>query len=368
MAEALVMTAVRRPDWSPEKSRMLVLVTMTVLAAVLFAIDIHFPPGVLDGIGYPSLMVFTLWLPGRRVVIAAAAAFSLLTVIAYTLLQPGGIGEANIANRAMALGLVWLAAGLIHHRKVTDMRLQDALRRAETANAAKSKFLATLSHELRTPLNAILGFSESLQVELFGPLGAPRNSECVRHIHSSAEHLLSLIADLLDFANLEQDAYTVEIKSFDLRPHLQKIVKAAEPVAANAQITLHWRVPEELPLARGDARLVEQTVRNLLGNAIKFTGAGGWVEVHGGADDNMIWIEIRDNGIGMPEETLRLIGQPFVRAADPVNSGPGGTGLGLAIAKAFTEQQRGSLSIKSQTGIGTIARLTYPCARTAGSG
>jgi signal transduction histidine kinase len=362
------MTAVRRGGWSPQTTRMLVLVTMAVLAAVLFAIDIASPPGVLDGIGYPSLMVFTLWLPGRRVVAAAAAVFSLLTVVGYTFLQPGGIGEANIANRAVALGLVWMAAALIHHRKVTDIRLQDALLRAETANAAKSKFLATLSHELRTPLTPILGFSESLLVELFGPLGAPRNNECVRHIHSSAGHLLSLIADLLDFANLEQDAYTVEIKSFDLRPHLQKLVKAAEPVAANTQITLHWQVPEGLPPARGDARLVEQAVRNLLGNALKFTRPGGWVEVHCGADDGMIWVEIRDNGIGMPEETLRLIGQPFVRAADPVNSGPGGTGLGLAIAKAFTEQQRGTLSIKSQIGIGTVARLTYPCARAAGAG
>ncbi|MHB1205753.1 MAG: sensor histidine kinase [Rhodospirillaceae bacterium] len=360
------MTALSRPGWNPEKSRTLVVVTMTALAAVLFAIDIHFPPGVLDGIGYPSLMIFTLWIPGRRVVIVAAAVFSLLTVIAYTLLQPGGIGEANIANRAFALMLVWLVAGLIDHRKVSDTRLQEALRRAETASAAKSKFLATLSHELRTPLNAILGFSESLMGELFGPLGAPRNKECARHINSCASHLLGLISDLLDFANLEQEAYTADIRTFDIGPHLQKVMKAAEPAAANAQITLHWAVPERLPSVRGDVRLVEQTVRNLLDNALMFTRPGGWVELHGGTDDEIVWIEVRDNGVGMPEEIMRLIGEPFVRAADPVSSSPGGTGLGLAIAKVFTEQQRGTFLVKSQLSTGTTVRVAYP--RMGGGG
>ena len=361
------MASVRPVRWSPAASCTLVTAAMVALAGVLFAIDVHFPPGVLDGIGYPSLMLFTLWLPGQRVVIVAAAAFSLLTVIAYTLLQPGGIGEANIANRVFALALVWAVAGLIHHRKAADARLQDALRQAEAASAAKSKFLATLSHELRTPLNAVLGFSESLSLEIFGALGSARNRECVRHIHSSATDLLALIADLLDFANLEQRAYVAEIKSFDPAPYLRKVMMGVEPAAVNAQITLQGKVPDTLPAMRGDARLVEQTLRNLLGNALKFNRAGGWVDVRCGATPDSLWIEIRDNGIGIPEETLNVIGQPFVRAADPINSSHGGAGLGLAIAKAFTEQQQGTLSIKSQVAFGTTVRLVYPRAgRDAG--
>ena len=356
------MTAETPAGWSPANSSALIIAVMIVLAAVLFAVDVYFPPGVLDGIGYPSVMVLTLWLPGRRVVLVAATVFSLLTVIAYTLLSPGGIGEANIANRAFALILVWLVAALIRHRKAADAQLERALSLAEAASAAKSKFLATLSHELRTPLNAVLGFSESLSLESFGPLGSPRNKECVQHIHSSATNLLALIADLLDFAMLEQDAYTAEITSFDPRPCLEKVVKAAGPAAANAQITLHGNVPEGLPQMQGDVRLVEQTVRNLLDNALKFTRPGGWVELHCGAADDVLWIEIRDNGIGIPDETLSVIGQPFVRAADPANSSAGGAGLGLAIAKAFTVQQRGTLSIKSQVAFGTTVRLMYPCA------
>ena len=261
--------------------------------------------------------------------------------------------ENGIANRMSG------SHNEITLRKRFEQELHKAKEEAESANRAKSSFLASVSHELRTPLNAILGFSEIIKDETFGPVGLKRYTEYARDIHDSGNHLLSLINDILDISKIEAGKFQLSKESFDLGALIQECLRLVQVRADKGDISLRYK-PQELPDILADKRAVKQALINLLTNAVKFTEPGGWVAAEVRADGDGFIIAVEDNGIGIAKSDIAKLGKVFTQIANPTRRNRDGTGLGLAITKSIIELHGGSFAIDSEMGKGTRVTFTLP--------
>ena len=261
--------------------------------------------------------------------------------------------ENGIANRMSG------SHNEITLRKRFEQELHKAKEEAESANRAKSSFLASVSHELRTPLNAILGFSEIIKDETFGPVGLKRYTEYARDIHDSGNHLLSLINDILDISKIEAGKFQLSKESFDLGALIQECLRLVQVRADKGDISLRYK-PQELPDILADKRAVKQALINLLTNAVKFTEPGGWVAAEVRADGDCFIIAVEDNGIGIAKSDIAKLGKVFTQIANPTRRNRDGTGLGLAITKSIIELHGGSFAIDSEMGKGTRVTFTLP--------
>lgn len=253
----------------------------------------------------------------------------------------------------------------ITEKRSTEAQLMEAKADAENANRAKSEFLAHMSHELRTPLNSIIGFSQIINNQVFGRIGNSKYEDYLSVIERSAQHLLSLINDVLDLTKVE--AGKVEMSESLLRvPDLMR--EAVELVFGAAEIKrVHFRIePEtEQTLLYGDKRSVLQCLTNLLSNARKFTPEGGTVTLGLAlATDNGYRISVSDTGIGIAEDKLDLVLEPFSQVRLDVEHSTQGTGLGLAIVKRLMELHGGRIALNSKLGDGTTVTLFFPQQRT----
>ncbi len=232
--------------------------------------------------------------------------------------------------------------------------------RAEAANRTKSEFLANISHELRTPLNAIIGFSEIMQVGLFGELGAPKYKEYCRDIHGSGQHLLDVINDILDMSKIEAGHLKLNTEAFVLDTLVNDTIRLVSSRAAMKGIRLTSAlIPAQMKL-HADKRAIKQILLNLLSNAVKFTPEGGSVHVNIRNEESETVFEIVDSGIGIPADMLDKIGQPFVQVVNQYTKNHKGSGLGLAISRSLIELHGGTLKIRSIEGKGTDVRLAIP--------
>lgn len=248
----------------------------------------------------------------------------------------------------------------ISERKQAEKKLQVALVDAERANQAKSEFLATMSHEFRTPLNAILGFSEMLRSQYFGPLGADNYQGYAEDIHSSGEHMLDLVNDMLDIAAIEVGKRPMINEDVDVAKVLADCCRNFEPAANKNGIELSLDVLDPSPTIYADKRSITQIVLNLLSNAVKFTGHGGIITVSAMAAKNELTIKVRDTGVGIPADKLSTITDPFTQTHSNPHITQIGTGLGLSIVKSLVEINGGKLTIESEVDKGTTATVTFP--------
>lgn len=233
--------------------------------------------------------------------------------------------------------------------------------RAETANRSKSEFLANMSHELRTPLNAIIGFSEMMEAQLFGPLGAPKYEEYSSDIKASGQHLLDVINDILDMSKIEAGRMTLELETVDIKDIVEESLRLVSGRADIADVKLRNNVDINVP-AQADKRAVKQVLLNLLSNAIKFTPAGGEVRITADAtgDDDLLRVIVEDTGIGIPKAALAKLGRPFEQVENQLSKKHNGTGLGLALSRSLVEMHGGALGIDSEEGLGTRVFFTLP--------
>ena len=237
----------------------------------------------------------------------------------------------------------------------------EARRRAEEANLAKSRFLATMSHELRTPLNAILGFSEVMKAEVFGPLAVPNYKEYVGDIHASGQHLLDLINEILDLSRIEAGRYELNEEAVQLAHVAEECHHLLKLRARSKGITIHESFETGMPAVWVDERAVRQVALNLLSNAIKFTPQGGEVTVKvGWTMSGGQYLMIKDTGPGIPDEEIPTVLASFGRGSLAIKTAEQGTGLGLPIVKGLIELHGGKFTLRSKLREGTEVIVTLP--------
>ena len=249
--------------------------------------------------------------------------------------------------------------------KAREAALDEARISAEVADRSKADFLATVSHELRTPLNAVMGFSDMMRNEILGPVDNPRYAEYVVDIHDSAQHLLTLINDILDVSKAEAGQLVLFEEEVDVAGLIAGAIKLVRGQAEpnRVEIVAAPGDPEACRPARirADQRKLKQVLLNLLSNAVKFTPEGGRIEIVTGAGENGDFIlEVSDTGIGIAEQDLAKVMIPFVQVDPGANRKFPGTGLGLPLSRALVELHGGRLEIESRLGRGTTVTVSLP--------
>jgi signal transduction histidine kinase len=238
--------------------------------------------------------------------------------------------------------------------------LSGALDAAEAGSKSKSAFLASMSHELRTPLNAVIGFSETMQMETFGPLGSPRYKDYMNDIHDSGIHLLSLINDILDIARFDAGQAELHDEVFDPAAKVADTVRMLSGQAAKAGVSLVVDLAENLPTLNGDKRRIRQVLLNLLSNALKFTPPGGTVTVRAFHSAEGFIMQVVDTGIGIAANNFSKALEPFGQIDSSLARKYEGTGLGLPLTRQMVELHGGTLELTSIVGHGTTVTVTIP--------
>jgi len=360
-------------------------------AVILFDRDLRFT--IADGMGlasagYSSAAVEgkTLWevFPSERVAVLEPLYRTALAGTAIVTELPVGerVYETNILPVKNERDEIF--AGLIVSQDITERkRAEDALAQerallarrveertadlsaanAELARAArlKDEFLASMSHELRTPLNAILGLSEALQEQVYGPLN-DRQFKTLQSIEESGRHLLDLINDILDLAKIGAGKLELDIEPVAIESICQASLRLIKQVAQKKRIAVEMAVDPTIGLLNADARRLKQVLVNLLSNAVKFTPEGGSVGLQATGDRarHQVQLSVWDTGIGIAEDQLPSLFQPFVQLDSRLARQYEGTGLGLALVYRMVEMHGGSIAVTSEVGVGSRFTVALP--------
>ena len=300
------------------QSSLLVLLGMGPLLALTFARDWVWPSVIGGALGYAAA-------------IGVAPSFAAAEL---------GVFAPALALAAVALAVAFAAFG----------------RGAQTASAS-ARSIAEVSHELRTPLTHILGFSEMIERQIYGPIGE-RYVEYAGLIRTSGTHLLEMVNDLLDLSRIDAGRYDLKAETFDVRTVVDDVVKQFSVAAQQKNIALAAAAPD-VPLSiRADARAVRRMLINTVGNAIKFTPAGGRVVVAVKPEGGAVVLDTIDNGPGIPAAERARLGGAYERGAS--GDAAEGTGLGLSLVRALAALHGGALSFHDAPGGGALVRVTLP--------
>lgn len=294
-----------------------------------------------------------------------------------SLLEPEGLKLANTFSILAAL--TYMTMLTLYYERVLRFRfsieretidqrnrlelLRVAMVAAQHASKRKSIFLAKMSHELRTPLNAVIGYAEILRESFAERPNATRKMEDLDRIHAAGRHLLALVNEVIDLSSIEAKRVELCIEPVVVRSLIDEVIATASPLIGKRDNRMFVNMPEDLGTLQLDALKVRQSLLNLLSNAAKFTSNGTIVLTvlrrPGGSEDRLI-VEVTDNGIGIAPENLRKIFDDFRQAEDDTANKFGGTGLGLALTKRLCQMMGGTISVRSERGVGTSFTIEIP--------
>ncbi len=337
-------------------ARTFVLVVLLLVAAMTAMIASSIPYAVAGGLAPVTIAIIYALGPTTRLDNLALCLLCVGALIYFVVL-------ANRLHSTSIDGQFFQAEkdALIAELEQAKLNSDEARRRAEEANLAKSRFLATMSHELRTPLNAILGFSEVMKAELFGAHGVSAYKEYSEDIHSSGQHLLMLINEILDLSRVEAGRYELKEESIALIHVVEECRHLLAMRAKNRGINVVESLDEALPRIWVDERAVRQVTLNLLSNAIKFTPQGGTVAIKvGWTSPGGQYLSIRDTGPGIPEEEIPIVLSSCGRGSLAQKNAEEGTGLGLPIVKGLVELHGGEFKLLSKVREGTEVIVIFP--------
>ncbi len=361
------------PKLTTAGSRQAALRTLALagLVAVVGYVDFHDAlPGLF--LAFPFLLLTTF--SGRLLGATTAAAALAAIAIWSTFTGHGSIAHftgtnmiAKVQYLQLYIAVVLLSAlplaALLGQREKLTAQLRETTKAAQQAAQAKSEFLAVMSHEIRTPMTGVLGMADLL---MQAPLPAKQREYVVR-IRASGRHLLSLINDILDFSRIEAGKIELEAIDFGIAEVLAQVRSLLAPLAVERGLELDFEAEDHAsPRIRGDPTRLRQVLINLVGNGIKFTRRGGVTVAvsHRTMADRRerFHFEVRDTGIGIPEEKRKTLFDPFSQADSSTTRRYGGSGLGLAISRRLVEAMAGEIGVDSVEGVGSRFWFEIPLA------
>jgi two-component system cell cycle sensor histidine kinase PleC len=363
LAWAAMLTMVPAYDDSGSGLEIFQLATMLVIVSVTTMLSSTLPAAAVAGTVPVTLTLAAIYLSHRQFLFIALAAMAIGTQVFFLILA-SRLHKATLTTFEYRAEKDLLIAELETAKAISD----ESRRRAEEANLAKSRFLATMSHELRTPLNAILGFSEVMKTELLGPIENDNYRDYAASIHDSGSHLLHLINEILDLSRIEAGRYDLHegpVRLSDVADDCHRLLRLRAEAKA---LELTEVFARGLPLIWADERAMRQICLNLLSNALKFTPRGGRVTLTvAETEDGGQMLSVRDTGPGIPADEIPKVMQAFGQGSLAHETAEGGTGLGLPIVKNLVELHGGEFELTSELRKGTLAVVRLPKARVLSS-
>ena len=335
--------------------------SLLLFQGVMTSLMFHSPKNMLAIAAAPSLILAGRFLISQEITMMLMGAILIVSLIFFFV----------VANRFKQSVLEMMALGtdkemLILELETAKADSEGARKKAEDANLAKSRFLATMSHELRTPLNAILGFSEIMRDEIMGPIENKNYKSYTNDIYESGTHLLNLINEILDLSRIEAGRQELNEAHVSLADTVDAARHLMEVKAKQKNIDLVCKYETRLPPIWVDERAIRQVALNLISNALKFTPNGGTITIKvGWTAKGGQYFSVADTGPGIPEEEIPIVLSSFGQGTIAIKDAEPGTGLGLSIVQALLKLHHGSFNLKSELRVGTEATCYLPKSRVA---
>lgn len=337
----------------PPRRRQWLIAGIVAAAGLAFLTDLLTDRLLAFGVAYIPLVCTAAFHRNARAVWWIAALTGVMVVIGFFFPDINRDMMASVINRSLSLLAIAITAILVRYERYVRDRLVEQRRQAQAAERTKTQLLSNLSHELRTPLNAILGFADLLLADC-----RPDQRSGLRHIDAGAKRLQRTLDNLIELSRFDERRSEAQV--LDLTRLLHQLSEAAQPEAAEQQVALTCAaIPPHITLTT-DATALRRILENLLANAIKFTAAGGAIDVAAEQGPEGITITVRDSGIGMPREVLAQLGAPFFQGENGTTRRFEGMGTGLALSLRLAATLGATLSFDSAPGQGTTARLRLP--------
>ena len=328
-----------------------VRLTVYVVCGAAFVADLTQSATLAFGLFYMPLVSTAVYHQDPRAPWWLACLATAMVAIGYFFPSINPDIVAGILNRVLSIAAIFVTAYLVHHERAIRDRLAEQTARAEAADQAKTQLFNNLSHELRTPLSAVLGYADLLIAE-----ARPDQRVAIGHIQGGGRRLLSTLDNLIDLTQIADRQ--LHFRKLDLVSVLMQAVEAARPLAAEKRIALAIAEPDaEPPLVTADPWALRRILDNLISNAIKFTEAGGAVEISARRTDDGVIAVVKDTGAGMPVHVLEQIGDPFYQAESGAARRFEGMGTGLALSLRLADAMSAALHFDSTLGGGTTASL-----------
>lgn len=299
---------------------------------------------------------------------AELAASGKRRLLGQTLIEMGLLDRETL-DRAITRQIIELHAALQEANRTLERRvaertieLRRAMERMSELSQLKANLISNVSHELRTPLAHIKGYVELMAQGKLGPLSSEQE-KALTVIHRASERLERLIEDLIDYSSASREGLRLQKQAVPVASLAARALERSSEKAAKAEVRLETSLPQDLPPVEADPDRLVWVLYQLVDNGIKFTPSGGRVRVSGQRSDDRVLIAVEDSGIGIPQDRMREIFEPFHQLDGSTTRRYGGTGLGLALVKLILDAHGAAIQVESEEGSGTTFRFALPVAR-----